>query len=63
MLGKPQGSDIEHNKSTYPALLGLEQAKEKAEQLIDEALDALTKIDGDTEILADLAKYIIDREY
>ncbi|WMO12748.1 (2E,6E)-farnesyl diphosphate synthase [Pseudoalteromonas piscicida] len=63
VLGKPQGSDIEHNKSTYPALLGLEQAKEKAEQLIDEALDALTKIDGDTEILADLAKYIIDREY
>ncbi|PHI37156.1 (2E,6E)-farnesyl diphosphate synthase [Pseudoalteromonas sp. GCY] len=63
VLGKPQGSDIEHNKSTYPALLGLEQAKEKAEQLIDEALDALTAIDGDTEILADLAKYIIDREY
>ncbi|ASD66207.1 (2E,6E)-farnesyl diphosphate synthase [Pseudoalteromonas piscicida] len=63
VLGKPQGSDLEHNKSTYPALLGLEQAKEKAEQLIDEALDALTVIDGDTEILADLAKYIIDREY
>lgn len=63
VLGKPQGSDLEHNKSTYPALLGLEQAKEKAEQLIDEALDALKVIDGNTEILADLAKYIIDREY
>ncbi|MCG9757830.1 MULTISPECIES: (2E,6E)-farnesyl diphosphate synthase [Pseudoalteromonas] len=63
VLGKPQGSDLEHNKSTYPALLGLAQAKEKAEQLIDEALDALKVIDGNTEILADLAKYIIDREY
>ncbi|MCG7553042.1 (2E,6E)-farnesyl diphosphate synthase [Pseudoalteromonas sp. Of11M-6] len=63
VLGKPQGSDLEHNKSTYPALLGLEQAKEKAEHLIDEALEALTRINGNTEILADLAKYIIDREY
>lgn len=63
MLGKPQGSDLEHNKSTYPALLGLEQAKEKAEHLIDEALEALTRINGNTEILADLAKYIINREY
>ncbi|MEJ6474081.1 (2E,6E)-farnesyl diphosphate synthase [Pseudoalteromonas piscicida] len=63
ILGKPQGSDLEHNKSTYPALLGLEQSKAKAEQLVDEALDALKVIDGDTAILADLAKYIIDREY
>lgn len=63
VLGKPQGSDLEHNKSTYPALLGLKQAKEKAEHLIDEALEALTRINGNTEILADLAKYIIDREY
>ncbi|RRS10168.1 (2E,6E)-farnesyl diphosphate synthase [Pseudoalteromonas sp. J010] len=63
VLGKPQGSDVEHNKSTYPALLGLTQAKEKAEQLIHEALNALETIDGDTEVLADLAKYIIDREH
>lgn len=28
-LGKPQGSDQELNKSTYPALLGLEGAQQK----------------------------------
>ncbi|GAL19796.1 dimethylallyltransferase [Vibrio maritimus] len=37
-LGKPQGSDVELNKSTYPALLGLEGAQQKATQLFEEAL-------------------------
>ena len=32
-LGKPQGSDVELNKSTYPALLGLDGAKQKAQSL------------------------------
>ena len=29
-LGKPQGSDIERDKPTYPALLGLAAAQQKA---------------------------------
>ncbi|BBN82430.1 (2E,6E)-farnesyl diphosphate synthase [Pseudoalteromonas sp. A25] len=62
-LGKPQGSDIENNKSTYPALLGLEGAKSKARTLISEAIAALAEIDEDTSVLADLAQYIIERDY
>ncbi|CAH9049489.1 Farnesyl diphosphate synthase [Pseudoalteromonas holothuriae] len=62
-LGKPQGSDIENNKSTYPALLGLEGAKSKAQSLIDEAILALEDIKEDTTILANLAHYIIERNY
>lgn len=62
-LGKPQGSDLEHNKSTYPALLGMKGAKEKAQMLIDQALTALESIDADTRLLAQLAKYIIARDH
>ena len=43
-LGKPQGSDQELNKSTYPSLLGLEGAMEKAHTLLQEALQALEAI-------------------
>src|SRR5690606_21406004 len=43
-LGKPQGSDQELNKSTYPALLGLDGAIEKAHTLLQEALQALDAI-------------------
>lgn len=40
-LGKPIGSDKENNKITLVALIGLEKAKEKADQLTEEALDIL----------------------
>lgn len=62
-LGKPQGSDIAANKATYPALLGLAGAKQKAQQLLNRALDALAKIDADTGQLESLAKYIVERDY
>ncbi|KZN44744.1 (2E,6E)-farnesyl diphosphate synthase [Pseudoalteromonas luteoviolacea] len=62
-LGKPQGSDLQHNKSTYPALLGMEGAKSKAKMLIEQALQALNKIDADTRLLAELAQYIIARDH
>lgn len=60
-LGKPQGSDVELNKSTYPALLGLAGAQEKAQQLYQDALQALTEIPNDTRTLELLTHYIIER--
>lgn len=41
-LGKRQGADQQLGKSTYPALLGLEQARTKARDLIDDARQALS---------------------
>ncbi|WP_328285011.1 (2E,6E)-farnesyl diphosphate synthase [Pseudoalteromonas sp. DL2-H2.2] len=63
VLGKPQGSDLEHNKSTYPALLGLTGAKQKAQALVEDAKRALQDIDADTQTLALLADYIIARDH
>ncbi|PMN71799.1 (2E,6E)-farnesyl diphosphate synthase [Enterovibrio norvegicus] len=60
-LGKPQGSDVAADKSTYPALLGLEGAKEKAELLYKEALHALDAIPYNTQQLELFARYIIER--
>ena len=61
-LGKPQGSDIGLNKSTYPALLGLEKAQEKAQSLYQEALHALSQLPYNTEVLESFAHYIIKRD-
>ncbi|WP_091983858.1 (2E,6E)-farnesyl diphosphate synthase [Pseudoalteromonas denitrificans] len=62
-LGKPQGSDVASNKSTYPALLGLQGAKNKARQLYLDALKALEHINADTSELEALATYIIERDH
>lgn len=62
-LGKPQGSDIEANKATYPALLGIEGAKNKARNLVNQAITALSEIDADTGRLKAIAEYIIARDH
>ncbi len=61
-LGKPQGSDQELNKSTYPALLGLEGAINKAHTLLNEALQALEAIPYNTELLEEFARYVVERK-
>ena len=61
-LGKPQGSDAAQNKSTYPALLGLEGAKQKAQSLLDDALHALDTIPYNTLLLEEFARYVVERK-
>ncbi|EJN6827892.1 (2E,6E)-farnesyl diphosphate synthase [Vibrio cidicii] len=61
-LGKPQGSDQELNKSTYPALLGLGGAIEKAHTLLQEALQALDAIPYNTQLLEEFARYVVERK-
>lgn len=63
-LGKRQGADQQLGKSTYPALLGLEQARKKARDLIDDARQSLKQLAEqslDTSTLEALADYIIQR--
>jgi farnesyl diphosphate synthase len=62
-LGKPVGSDLVANKSTYPALLGLQGAQDKAENLLQQALQALTRLPYNTQSLADFATFIVKRSY
>jgi len=63
VLGKTAGSDQKANKATYPALLGLETAKQKANHLVEQALTELNSLPYDTTALAALAQYVIVRQY
>jgi geranylgeranyl pyrophosphate synthase len=62
ILGKPQGSDNKSNKPTYVTLLGLDEAKNKAQLLHQEAMDALSSFGNLANILRDLSAYIVQRQ-
>jgi geranylgeranyl pyrophosphate synthase len=60
-LGKPQGSDIAMNKPTYPNLLGLDGAKQAANDLHSKALKCLDAFDEQADMLRAIADYIVKR--
>jgi geranylgeranyl diphosphate synthase type II len=60
-LGKQQGADAALNKPTYISLLGLDAARQKAHQLHEQALDALSGFDYRADNLRHLSAYIINR--
>lgn len=62
-LGKTQGADIALNKPTYPALLGLDGAREMAAELYKEAYESLDIFADRAEPLRWLADYIVKRDY
>ena len=65
VTGKQQGADQQLGKSTYPALMGLDNARQKAQALYQEALDALdqlTALSLDTTTLRALASFVIERD-
>ncbi len=61
ILGKQQGADIARNKPTYVALLGLEGARAKAQELHQQALTALHEFGESADYLRALSAYIIER--
>lgn len=60
-LGKTAGKDIASEKSTYPALLTLQGAKEKLNDHFERAIEALEQLPGNKEVLLALATYIVKR--
>lgn len=60
-LGKAQGADAARDKPTYPALLGLEGARQRTVELCEEALDSLAGLDAGADVLRALARYIVER--
>ncbi|NVM21209.1 MAG: polyprenyl synthetase family protein [Desulfobacterales bacterium] len=61
VLGKPVGSDRGRQKATGPSLMGLEQAKARAGELLDSALEQLEIFGKKAEPLAAVARYILER--
>lgn len=62
-LGKTKGSDARHNKNTFPGLIGLEASEKRAEQLCEEAQEALAPFGNNADMLRQLANYIIARTH
>jgi geranylgeranyl pyrophosphate synthase len=60
-LGKTAGRDLALRKSTYPALLGVDGARARAEALVHEGCDALAAVELLTPALARLAHFTVER--
>lgn len=62
VLGKPVGSDIENNKSTYVSLFGIDKCRQMVDELTAEALKALDSFDFDKTALKELALSLAKRK-
>ena len=60
-LGKIAGADRARAKPTYPALLGLDGARRRAAELLDQARASLAGFGPEAEPLRGLAGYIVQR--
>ncbi|MBC6444401.1 MAG: polyprenyl synthetase family protein [Alphaproteobacteria bacterium GM202ARS2] len=60
-LGKRAGKDKDAAKATFVALLGLDGAKAKAQELIDEAIAQMARFGKKGQTMCHIAQFIIDR--
>jgi farnesyl diphosphate synthase/geranylgeranyl diphosphate synthase type II len=61
-LGKPAGRDVDLRKGTYPALLGIEPARRRASELVNEGCEALRAAGLLSTRLEALARFVIERQ-
>ncbi|MBW4628589.1 MAG: polyprenyl synthetase family protein [Brasilonema octagenarum HA4186-MV1] len=61
-LGKTAGKDLQAQKVTYPSLWGLEESKQKAQQLVEEACAELESFGDKALPLKELAHFITSRK-
>jgi geranylgeranyl pyrophosphate synthase len=62
-LGKTQGADMALNKPTYPSLLGLTAARQKADELHQRAMAELADFDACADGLRGLSAFIVSRPH
>lgn len=60
-LGKTAGKDLASEKSTYPSFYGIEETRKLAEKVHAEAVNALNKIEKNTDLLRELVDFILKR--
>ena len=62
LAGKRLQKDVSAGKATFVSLLGIENAKLRAKELIEEAIDALSDYGVKAEPMRQVAKFIIERK-
>jgi geranylgeranyl diphosphate synthase type II len=63
LMGKKTGSDLLKGKATYPSVLGVEESKRRANELVERAVDALSPLGPEADSLREIARFVITREY
>jgi len=63
VLGKTAGKDADVAKSTYPAVLGLEESRREAARMTHKAMAALQPLQNQVSRLRDMAGWLLEREY
>lgn len=61
-LGKTAGKDLQAEKATYPSFYGIEETRKLAGKIRAEACRELEKVERNTEILRELADFILRRK-
>jgi geranylgeranyl diphosphate synthase, type II len=61
-LGKTAGKDATAEKTTYPALFGIDESLHKAGALVDQACAELNQYGSAASTLKDLARFLIERK-
>ena len=61
-LGKNTGMDQRLEKSTYPSVIGLDAARQRAAELHTEAIESLAGFDKKSDPLRRISLYIVERE-
>jgi geranylgeranyl diphosphate synthase, type II len=62
-IGKPVGSDLENDKSTFVSVYGLAGAKDRLNLLLTEAESILSPLDDKAEPLREMARFVINRTH
>jgi len=61
-LGKTAGKDTAAEKTTYPALYGIDESLRKADALVDQACAELNEFGPAASTLNDLARFLVERK-
>ena len=62
-VGKAVGKDAEAGKATFVSLLGLQAARDRADQLIEEACDSLAGYGDQADTLKEAARFVVTRAH
>jgi geranylgeranyl diphosphate synthase type II len=61
-LGKTAGKDTAAEKTTYPALFGIDESLKRADQLVADAFAQLDAFGERADTLKELARYLVERK-
>ncbi len=61
--GKALRKDNEQGKQTFVTLMGVDQAREQARMLVDQAMQRLASYGSEADVLRALARYIVERDH